>query len=230
MSAFDPTPEEHAWLETQNVGRLRAILGGRLYWAKCDVVALDSTSDAAAVRAVLEQMGLNVRLFAVGQARHLARILSGDEGRCDYLILCGHGANGQLIVPDYRWRVTAGQAGTAEERTPSASGQPFGELVGPNEIRQVAHLDGTVVISTACGTGTREMAEAIRDAGAAAYLGPVGEPTGADVMLVLTHFFYQLSYEDGLWEAGQRSPIGVGSRQRWRLWVSDDQKTASATK
>src|SRR5262249_8293646 len=62
----------------------------------------------------------------------------------------------------------------------------------PATIDGRVNLPGRIVISTACGTGSKAFGEAFLKGGAAAYIAPDGYPDGADAALFVHILFHQM--------------------------------------
>lgn len=114
----------------------------------------------------------------VGQARHLVSALGG-EATAPYVVVACHGDAGRVLLLELAEEI---------ERF-----QPVHGSVGPAELRQFARLPGSVVISTGCETGTSELASAVFDAGAVAYVAPTGAPFGYASAFAPLLLFYELA-------------------------------------
>jgi hypothetical protein len=194
--------EERAFLATLRPSRIRAVQAGRLAWTAVDVIDVES-GDGAAIRAVLERFGIAVRLFRVGQARHLAAALSGEASAPHVVVAC-HGDAGRIVLP---------RLGEEIERL-----QPLHGTAGPDELRSFISMSpGAVVISTGCDTGTPELAGAYFAGGASAYLAPEGAPFGYASTFVPLLVFYELTEGRTLDEAVARLQAD-GELSMWRLF------------
>jgi hypothetical protein len=89
---------DEAWYEL-NVGtsRFREVAEGASSWEQVDIVGGDG--QPARIRALLEEMLLDVRSFPVGQPRHLVNVLGRGVAAAPFLVLALHGDDGGLIVP-----------------------------------------------------------------------------------------------------------------------------------
>jgi len=136
--------------------------------------------EALVLRQGVELFGsweVGVDLLAVGAGSHLARCLRGQGSRAEHLVICCHGdAEKGILLPDLAPQCAAGE-------------QYLGSF-GAEAIRREARLSGRVVLATGCATGL--LAEAFLAAGAAAYLAPRGEPSGAAPLGFLMTFYYRL--------------------------------------
>src|SRR5207245_1080059 len=88
---------EASWLTTLRPSRIREVQAGSLSWSKVDLIDVEG-GGAWTIRAALEDYGLQVRFFQVGQARHLVVALGG-EVTAPFVILACHGDEGRLLIP-----------------------------------------------------------------------------------------------------------------------------------
>ena len=167
--------------------RTDAVIAGATHWAVADVIDLDT--DGPAVRSLLEQFGLRVNLFPIGQARHLVEALSEGRG-ADVVVLACHGVDGAVVLPELS---------EAMERQ-----QPFNRRLTAEDLRGFARFEGATVISTGCATGTSGLAEAVLACGAAGYLAPTGYPEGHASIFALAYLFYELAEGRSVVAAAER--------------------------
>lgn len=115
-----------------------------------------------------------------GRPYDLIDILSGKDlyPNTDTIVLCFHGEEGQLIMPEL-------------EESVYEPGEPKGNF-GPEEIRRFARLAGKTVISTGCSAGNVETAQAFLDSGCEIYIGPNDYPDGNDALMFVLRLFYDL--------------------------------------
>jgi hypothetical protein len=132
------------------------VAAGETAWTSVDLVVCGTGHQGVAIRAGLEEMGVRVNLFPVGQARHLVAILSGRESTAPYLILDAHGDDGRIVLPELAPEV--------------AAAQPFKGYLGPAELATFVPLPGRVVIGLGCTTGAGPLAGAFLDGGCDAYI------------------------------------------------------------
>ena len=195
--------EERAYLATLRPSRIREVQAGRNGWTRIDLIDVES-GEAVALRGVLELLGVRVRRFPVGQARHLVRALGG-EASAPYVVLSCHGDEGRVLLPEL--------AGEIERF------QPVHGSIGPDELRRIAKLSpAAVVISTGCDTGTEELASACFDGGAAAYVAPSGAPFGYASAFAPLFLFYELTEGRSLEPAVERLRGHDRELAMWRLF------------
>jgi hypothetical protein len=175
------------------------------------IVDTDSTFEALTLRQVIEWLGeVPVDWVGVGRSRHLIRCLRGRGGRAEHLILCCHGDDDGIILPELHPSV--------------AEGEPYVDRFGPEAIRREARLKGRTVICTDCATG--KLAEAFLDAGAAAVIAPVGDPHGSAPLVFLTNLYYGLLVlGKDLGTAVDRARKAGGDARMFRLLRSEHSGT-----
>jgi hypothetical protein len=184
------------------VGRVAAGAGS---WTSVDLVVVGNVGhEGVAIRAGLEEMGVRVNLFRVGQARHLVDVLSGREGTAPYAILDSHGDEGRFVLPQLDSAV--------------AAGQPFDGYLGPAELGTFVRLPGRVVISLGCTTGAEPLARAFLNGGCDAYIGPDGAPYGYGSVFFPLFLFYELTNCRPLAEAVERVRAHDAEMALFRLY------------
>jgi len=166
---------ETHWLASLRPSRLREVQGGALAWTR--VRLIDANGLGAPLRPLLEQLGIQVELCRVGQARHLVAALTAPD--VPYVVLECDGDEGSILLEEL-----------AEE---VQRYQPFGPQVGPDDVRRVADLRGATVIAAGADLGTEAMADAFLDAGAEAYVAPTGAPFGYASVIAVALLFYDLT-------------------------------------
>ena len=194
--------EDALWSQS----RLRAVQEGALAWGRVCVADLGD-NEGSLVRHLLENLGLAVELYGIGQARHLASVIHGDGlgGSPDFLIITGHGEEGAIIVPECADEIEVLQ--------------PFHRLMTPSHVREHFTLTGSTVLSLGCTTGSEEMADAFLTAGASAFAGPSGFPEGSDAIVFLHLLFYGIAQGDELEASAQRAGDFASTLKEWRLWT-----------
>jgi hypothetical protein len=185
----------------ENARRNQAVLAGATHWATVDLI--DLGTDGEAIRSALEQFGLRVNRFPIGQARHLVAALSEGRG-ADLVVLDCHGVDGAVLIPELAPEL---------ERE-----QPFHGVLTAADLRGFARFDGATVISTGCGTGTPELADAVLACGAAGYLGPTGYPEGHACFFVLSYLFYELTEGRPIAAAAERLRGHDAELAMWRYF------------
>lgn len=192
---------EEQWLSTLRPSRVRVVQGGAPAWAEVELI--DVESGQAALAAALEAFGLRVRRTAVGQARHIVAALS-DTPAADFVVLQCHGDEGAIVLPELAEEV---------ERY-----QPFHGRITPADLRAFARFDGTVVIATGCDTGHPDLARAVLDCGATAYIAPDGAPFAYASVVAPLLLFYEITEMRDLDEAVQRLTAHDDELAMWRLY------------
>jgi hypothetical protein len=180
--------------------RLRAVESGATSWGEVLLIELDNQGDA--LRLALEQFALRVNLVRIGQARHLVAALS-DIGDSEYVVLSGHGQDGDILIPELAPELEAQQ--------------PFHRVLTPEVVSTYAHLDHALVISTGCGTATPAMGQAMLGRGATGYLAPVAEPYGYAAFFAVTYLFYELTQGRNIRQAVARLCDHDPELNMWQL-------------
>lgn len=183
---------------------IRKIQDGELHWTTVDVVDIAVGTEAVALRAALDQFQIQVRRFPVGQARHLVKVLSGDEAAARYLILCCHGDEGGIVLPELGEMFEAMQ--------------PVHGILTAEALEGRVHLPGRVVIATGCQTGNPLLAHAFLDGGCAAYIGPTGGPYGDTIVVAIVLLFHELMRGRTLAESMARVSSYDDELAMWQLW------------
>lgn len=194
--------DEHEHLASLRPSRIRAVQAGAPFWTQVDLVDIDGT-ECDALRSGLEQFGIRTRRTPVGQARHLVAALT-EPTDAEFVILLCHGEDGSIrlhtLAPEFDRH------------------QPFHDRVTPDDLRSFARFDGRTVIATGCDTGHPELAQAILDCGASAYVAPTGGPFGYAAYFATISLFYDLTQERTLDEAVARLNQHDSELSMWRLY------------
>jgi hypothetical protein len=142
------------------------------------VIAIGEANEALLVRSALESLGAAVLLHLIGTPEDFLRVIEQGETAPRYIVICGHGDESGLIFGEY---------GGGIDVTPLEHGS-----MPPGVIAGRVNLPGRIVISTACGTGSRAFGEAFLKGRAAAYIAPDGYPEAADAALFVHILFHQI--------------------------------------
>jgi hypothetical protein len=192
---------EAAWLATLRPSRIREVQAGAPAWTRVELVDVDDRNGVV-LRDALESFGIRVDRTAVGQARHLVAALS-EGSRAPYVILACHGDDGAIVLPELADEV---------ERW-----QPFHGRVTADDLRSFARLDGATVIATGCDTGHPDLARAVLDCGATAYVAPTGGPFGYAGFFAPVFLFYELVEGRTLEQACARLQAHDRELEMWQL-------------
>lgn len=143
-----------------------------------DVIGIEGGNEIAALRGHLECWDTRANVFWTGQPRHIVDVLGGKEPRAKHIVLSSHGdADGFCMV----------------ELAPELAGrQPFNAKMTPTDVEKYLSFDGSVVVSSACMTGHRKMADAFLAKGATHYIAPNDYPDGSAALYFMTSFYYYL--------------------------------------
>lgn len=191
---------------------IQTIQGGELHWTSVDVVDIAIGTEGVALRAALEQFQIQVRRFPVGQARHLLKVLSGDEAAARHVILSCHGDEGGIVLPELAEQFEAMQ--------------PVHGVLTAEKLRGRVHLPGRVVIATGCQTGNPELAHAFLDGGCAAYIGPADGPYGDTVVVAMVLLFHELMRGRTLADSMARVRSYDDELSAWQLWEREVSQAA----
>lgn len=156
----------------------------------CDLKMIE---EANAIRAVLESFRLRVRFHRFVRRRNVVEFFGDSPGGCEYTVLVCHGM-GDAEEPKIRFEVVD-QAEGKMDAPEGWEDAPF-DLTPSTITKVVAGARGTLV-SVACGSGRKPLAEAFLAAGYEAYVAPVEEYYDGDsAVLFVAGFFYHLLAED----------------------------------
>ncbi|MCM6773202.1 hypothetical protein NDR87_06935 [Nocardia sp. CDC159] len=183
--------------------RIEDVVGGQLAWTEVDLLNIEDGS-ALSVRGVLEEFGVRVNYFPIGQPRHVLAALGGARPVAPYVIICCHGEDGRILLPELADSI--------------AAEQPFTDRMGPKRVRRHLRVPGSAVISTGCDTGKPALAQAFLDSGAAAYFAPTGAPGGHTALLAVLLLFYELTAGRPLRDAAHRVRGYNDELAMWKLW------------
>lgn len=182
--------------------RIRDVQAGVPHWGVVELIDVES-GDVGALRPALEAFGLRVDRIPVGQARHLVHALSTGT-RAPFVVLACHGEDGAIVLPELADEI---------ERD-----QPFHGRVAPADLGTFARFDGAIVISTGCGTGREDLANAVLAAGASAYVAPTGAPFGYASVVAPVLLFYELTEQRSLEHAVERLRAHDAELAMWTLY------------
>ena len=199
-----PGPDaDFSYLDALRPSRIRELARGRSAWTSVDVLAGDA-SEAHAIRAVLELMGIHVQVFPLGLAQHAVNVLSGSVGTGEYLLLACHGDEGAIVLPELAPEVAATQRW--HTRLPA------------DAVREIVHLPDRTVIGLGCDMGHPALADAFLGGGCRAYIGPESGPFRYASALFPALLFYELTELRSLADAVQRIRGWDAEMAMWRLY------------
>ncbi|OAV42838.1 hypothetical protein [Lewinella sp. 4G2] len=148
-----------------------------MHLAEVDIIDLGDFMECTALRACLENWSVKVNLYGIGQPNHLVALLDGQEKRSGFIILCGHGDERGIHLEELGESLRAGQA--------------FNKYLGSAEVEAHLKFNNSLVLSTACMSGTDAMADAFLSRGVEQYLGPGDYPEGSSALYFAISFCYQ---------------------------------------
>ncbi|WP_459547448.1 hypothetical protein [Nocardia sp. X0981] len=186
-----------------SIPRIEEVVGGELGWTGADLLAIDDPS-ARLVRDSLEEFGIRVGYFPIGQSRHVLAALGGDRPIAPYVIVSCHGSDGRILLP--------------ELGGPVAEVQPFLDELEPEHVREYLRIPGSTVICTGCETGDEALAESFLEAGAGAHFAPTGSPDGHAAFVAVLLLCYELTAGHDLGHAVDRVRTYDKEMSMWKLW------------
>lgn len=170
-----------------------------------DIVVIDDDLEALALRSVLEWWNIQVTLHLVGQAKDLISILDGSNLGSKIIFLMGHGNERGFLLPELSLTIE--------------QDQPFHGSLMPAQLAEFINLPNSVVVSTACATGTPAFAETFLSAGCRAYIGPEAYPDGDASLFYILHLCYDwLCKGTSLEEAHARALAHDNETSMFRLF------------
>lgn len=142
------------------------------------IIGVGDSGEAQLLRALLEQLGLEVTLKLCGKPSDFFTTMSDAASRADATIISAHGDEDGIIFPEMA-------PGVDPIQLPN-------NRITPSLINQHAKNVSAFLLSLACSSGTKEFADAFSRAGVKDYIAPESDPEGADVPLFVHLLFHQL--------------------------------------
>ena len=143
-----------------------------------EIVGFGASGEGELLRSILESLNCVVLSHWPGTPGDFLKVIGQGESCAPYLIVAGHGDEGNLIFGEYGASIDTSML--------------IGGNMPPECIGEHVRLPGCTVINTCCSGGARPLAEAFMAGGLKAYIGAVEDVEGDAVRLFVTHFFYQL--------------------------------------
>lgn len=185
------------------MSQIDRVTAGELFWTEVDLFGIDGY-EPHALRPALEDFGIRVNYLAIGQPRHLVAALDGQRPVAPYVVLCCHGEDGVLLLPELAAEI--------------AAAQPFNDRLGPDEVRTHFRIPGSTVIVTGCDTGSSELADAFLECGVDRYIAPTDAPEGFAAIFAVLFYFYELTTGRTAEEAMARMRAHDSALAMWRMW------------
>ena len=157
-----------------------------------DLICIEDTLEAVALRAALDNWGIEGRLHLIGKASDVVALLNGSYPLSQNIILLCHGDPQGIVLPEL-----------AEE---IARQEPYDRFLSAQNLAEFLDLPDALVLNTGCITGTQVLADAFLQHGASAYIAPDDYPLmDVSLFLVLSFCYFYLVKELSLEEALQRA-------------------------
>lgn len=132
------------------------------------ILEIESSMEAQAMRSVAECFGAVVSVTWTGNSAQIVDFLSQTPAH-ELILICGHGDKRGVLLPELAEQVRARF--------------PFNDVISPHDFAAFVRLNGNVVLSSCCATGTTEMARAFLENGAHFFIGPDDYPDGNMALL-----------------------------------------------
>lgn len=167
------------------------------------IVAVGDSGEAVLLRAILENLGASVTLHLPGTPGDFLLVLGQGESAPDYLVICGHGDDNGLVFGEFVPEI---------DTTMLVAGSMPADV-----IAAAVDLPATIVVSTACETGSEAFSSAFLHGGAGAFIAPDGSPDGADAALFVHLLFHHLIAHKGTPHAALE--LARGHDEQFRMFV-----------
>lgn len=141
------------------------------------ILEIDSALEAQAIRAIAECLGISVSVTWVANSKQVVDFLSQTPPH-ELIFICGHGDEHGLLLPSLADEVK--------------SQFPFNDVLTPADLSSFLRLNGNVVVSTGCASGTEKMASTFLNNGAQCFIAPADYPDGNEALLFSLHFLFAL--------------------------------------
>ncbi len=162
---------------------------------RIDIIVIDNDLEALALRSALEWWGVKVNMHFIGKAQDIVDIFK-KENLAPYICFAAHGNE-----INERWGFQLIELG--EE---IAKKQPYDKILFPSDISEFVKLQNNHVLSNACVTGNKEMADAFLKNGAESYIGPKSAPfANASLYFALNFYYWLFAKEKSVKEAFEKS-------------------------
>jgi hypothetical protein len=158
------------------------------------IISIGDSLEAVAIRSILESFNYRVTVHWIGSREEVIEILKGNIKTDKTAIISCHGVEDGIVISD--------------------------ELsLGAQEIADVAHLTGKIIINVGCLTGLPDFVEAFKNSGASAYIAPTDYPQGKAAVGFISNLFLLLTSKITLKEAVQRASSFDKETEQFKLFV-----------
>ncbi len=141
-----------------------------------DIIEVTTGLEAHAIRGVLEVLGLQTRIHYIGNVKHLISLLQNPTYLYKTVILCCHGDQAGLCIPELAPELEASM--------------PHQKRLSSNDLLAMLNLNDQTIINTGCCLGSEEFANSFLAKGAKAYLGITDYIAGEAIIPFMINLFY----------------------------------------
>ena len=170
-----------------------------------DLIVVDDVMEALAVRAALEYWRAQVRMHLIGKASDLVGLMDGSYDLSDNILLMCHGSKQGFVLPELGKEI--------------ADKEPFDRFIGAADISTFLNLNGGLVVSTGCETGTKEFADVFLNSGANTYIAPNDSPEGDASLMYVLSLFYSLITGKNIKDAHDKASVIDQETEMFQMYV-----------
>ena len=150
----------------------------QVLFPQIDILNIEDTTAAFALRGCLEAWDLQVRLTQIPTAQRLIDILSVPSSLAPTLLLMCHGNKNGLLLPILAPEI--------------AATMPYEGTINASQFHSFLKLEDQVIINTGCTLGNQEFANAFLEGGCSSYIGADGYPEGDSALFYVLHLLFEL--------------------------------------
>ena len=173
------------------------------------IIDLDDAFASLAIRSVSEYFGFRTELTLVGNSQILVDVLGANKP-FEVVLINGHGSEGAFHLPELSDEIK--------------DQYPYGSKLSHSELASFLKIKACCVISTACSSGTEDMANVFLAGGARYFIAPTGYPDGSDALKLACDFLYHYGLK-------QKTPVEALSLAKFKtndscmfnVWERDKQ-------
>ena len=150
--------------------------------ARIHILEIESALEAQALRAAAECWGAQVSVTWVANSSQVVDFLSQPPPH-DLILICAHGDKRGILLPLLADEVKARFA--------------FCDVLSPDDFAGFVRLNSSVVLCSACATGTEAMAHAFLTGGARSFIAPADFPEGDVALWFALNFVFAFLKSNG---------------------------------